>query len=431
MDLAFFSSRRAFALSAALLLGPFGCGDDAGGGAGGGGPDGSTGPFTVTGTVLDQRSGEPCVAATVVLNGQSTATNVSGQFTVTNVAAPYDVAIFAGEGIRAYRGLTIADPTLLAANLTPPPNLAYLSGSVALAGTTTEDQLVCVLDGPRQLDGASLDVSTGTSPIAWSMNFYAGLTRRPAWYGASAIDGTLHCIIERISAELSLAAYHGSSPITLANNGTFALATTPSVTQTTFATVSGDVVAPASFTEVSLAIGTLFAQSAKYTRSVQTPPGAFSRAIPYLSGTSTIVSAWAPNPWGGALTAVVVPATETVVQDLVILDEPTITAPAAASTLAVSDPITWTGSGHVFRVSVSSAVGLVEVITTGETATLPDIAPFAQSYAAGAATITIVEYGPATTVDELVQGTALFDILRGRATRQEAHGPLVSFTLAN
>ncbi len=424
-----FSRRgRTFALAAAAatLLGALGaCNDATTGGTGDGLEDVGDGgaPFVVTGVVLDQRSAEPLAGATVFVGGVGAVTDLAGRFTVEDVEVPYDVAVRASGSpdVRVYRGITVSDPTLLARNETLADHFATVSGTVVLAGTTTDDTVACLLDGPRQLAGSGRAFSSGSSPIAWTMSAGQG-NMSARWFGESAIDGTIRCFVERRPSGILTHAFAGARAITLASSGDFDDQEI-SLAELELASAVADVSAPETISEVTVrALVMLEYGNTNAPPSHVGAPGKYAIAMPLVPGTRTLLHASGTTDLGQIASGVVVPAASMVEADVELLELPAVTSPADGATVHSTDPLAWIGSGHVFLLQVDLPSGVVEVVTAEESAELPDLAPFGLDAPTGAATIRLYEHGPVTTVDEVVDGTTFFELIEQRRDFQFAFG---------
>lgn len=138
---------------------------------GGGGGGSAGGPITVSGAVVDHTN-TPVSGATIVLNSDYTGlvtTGTTGTFSFSPVTPPYTLTVKSGTTIMEYRGLTRADPLILA------------DGEVSFATTVTgavtgaayplpSDQLILVgaTNGAFALGGANGNTGAYSASLNWT-----------------------------------------------------------------------------------------------------------------------------------------------------------------------------------------------------------------------------------------------------------------------
>ena len=364
------------------------------------------GILTVAGSVKDPY-GKGIAGATVLIGAQHTTTDGTGAFSIPSVTTPYDASVVQATASRTYKGLTRADPILLAPMFAvSPPYHGTVTGSVSGG-----DSLPAPSDKTQVAWGSpEAFARTAVTSNPWSLS--------PAWGGTSAsISGNVHAL-QWTSTSGMPTAYKGhglSTGVAVTNGGTTANVAV-AMTAPAASTVSGSVsLAPG----VSLLFKDLsvdFADGASFP--VGTDLGgatAFSYAVPGGIGSTATVSASGSYPGtGGTFTRASGLAPGSTGTSIALLVPTQYSAPADGATgVATSTDFTWTPlPGALYFVSFFSTVAGARSygVITGATSTrIPDLSALGITLPASATySWAIQPIAPWASADDLAGGTAMF-----------------------
>lgn len=363
------------ALVAGLLLA--GCKSDSDSAGPGGGA------VTVTGTVIDG-SARPVANAPVVITGRpATATDANGAFTVTDVPVPYDVTVILSTNKSAitYKGVTRPDPTLYFTGFSlVTPNSATISGTVSGGAG---------LPLPLNHLGRVVfvaDVAGGTGTTNVTTGAYSLAT---SWTGAATITGTLHALQWETAGGLPSAykGYAAKTGVAVTNGGTFA-GQNIALSAPSASTVAGSVTVPAGMTLTSKSFALRFNDFASLSLgSDGSAATTFNYNVPTITGASVALSANASSASLGSTSTIqlATPGASGIAITLQAPPQPSLPVNAATG-ITTTTPFSWTpvaGGVHVITFNPGAAgEPTYIVVTTGSTATIPDLA--AQGLALGA-----------------------------------------------
>jgi hypothetical protein len=349
---------------------------------------GSTGPgsgagsvITVTGKVVGQ-NGQAVASVPVVVPGKaSTNTDGSGNFSIANVTTPYDISLVNASSKSAivYKGLTRTDPTLLFFGSFPgTARTGSISGKIS-GGEFTPNQPATDV---TNVAFASAETNGSTSTVANGQFGAINLS----WYGPTATTGSLYAIQFTAGAGgLPVASgykgYGVRSGIAVNDGSTLTnqFDTLQSVTTSQF---TGTVTVPSGYTLAGKAVYANVAPSAViFLFSESNAITNLSYYTPGIPGATLLLGAEATKTGGGtAITwrnGLAIGATGVSVS---IVTPPELSLPVNAATgVDTTVTFTWTamtGGVHLVLFTAAGSNPAYYVVTTGTSATIPNMKPF-------------------------------------------------------
>ena len=349
---------------------------------------GSTGPgsgagsvITVTGKVVGQ-NGQAVASVPVVVPGKaSTNTDGSGNFSIANVTTPYDISLVNASSKSAivYKGLTRTDPTLLFFGSFPgTARTGSISGKIS-GGEFTPNQPATDV---TNVAFASAETNGSTSTVANGQFGAINLS----WYGPTATTGSLYAIQFTAGAGgLPVASgykgYGVRNGIAVNDGSTLTnqFDTLQSVTTSQF---TGTVTVPSGYTLAGKTVYAKVAPSAViYLFSESNANTNLSYYTPGILGATLLLGAEATKTGGGtAITwrnGLAIGATGVSVS---IVTPPELSLPVNAATgVDTTVTFTWTamtGGVHLVLFTAAGSNPAYYVVTTGTSATIPNMKPF-------------------------------------------------------
>jgi hypothetical protein len=365
--------------------------------------------ITVAGKVTDQAK-KALSGAIVVIGAQHATTDVSGAFSIGGVTAPYDAAVVVPVGARntatVYKGLTRADPTLLA---------IPLLGSFASSGSVTGS-----VSG-----GDALPAASDKTAVAWGSpeTFASNLLINNPWtlkleWAASpaATTGNVHALQWTPVSGIPTAykGYGVHSGVTVANGGvTGSVAIAMSAPAAS--TISGSVTVPAGVTLETKNLNVVFGDGALFqVGSDSTAATSFTYPVPNGIGSTATVSATGLAGGARTITRVKGIAAGSSGTTVGILSPALHSSPVDnAAAITTSTDFSWSqmagGIQIVFMAPSSSASApAYYLVTTGATGRIPDLSSIGVVLPAATAYIWGMEaHSPWASVDEFAGGTGV------------------------
>jgi hypothetical protein len=372
----------------------------------------STGPstggvgsvVTVTGRVVGQ-NGQAVASAPVVVTGKaSTNSDASGNFSIANVTTPYDISVVDATNKRAlvYKGLTRTDPTLLFVGSSPGTSrTGSVSGKIS-GGTFTPNQgasdITRVVFASGETNNNTSTAASGTfGPFSLS------------WFGPTATTGSLYALqFTSDAGGLPVAAgykgYGVRSGIAV-NDGSsltnqFDTLQTVSTNQFT-----GTVTVPSGYTLGAKVVYTRVSQSAVIGMFAESNANAnLSYYTPGISGATLLLEAIATKAGGGMSITLVAP--------------PEVSLPVNAAT-GVDTTVTFswtamTGGVHLVVFQGAGSTPTYYVLTSGTSATIPNMKPFGLGLPASTSYSWFVfGFGPFGSVDAAAGSAGFITALAG------------------
>ncbi len=389
----------------------------------GGGGDGSTGPGDgVEGNVVDLGA-SPVENATVRIGSVTTTTDASGQFKISNITPPYDVEVVSpldptADGttkfVMAVKGITTRTP-IIHVKYTGAERRCTVTGddsNLSWGGNNNRLKIqwlstVGVPNGTTTPGSHAITPFTTDEQVTWQgKSATQGMWILVHWQEATAVPGTPTGFsgVQRI-------------PQTLTDN---VAATVPpwnlKPTQTVDLTGSTTFPAGATVRTVSFGMKLDNADRVGYTFDTNTyPPTAnFTSKMPSANGITAQVVGTARMPNGAGVAAMkqaivwktnLAPNATGVT--LAFPTAPTLTSPANASAMKVTDTIKWTGGTAPYRVDIDCKGYKAAIVTNATEAVLP-AGLGSWPAAATACTATVSSFDHVKTIDETVAVDAPF-----------------------
>ena len=406
----------ALALALAMLIGE-GCSKSSSTGPGGGG--GAGGVVTVTGKVVGQ-NGQPVAGVPVVVTGKaSTNSDAGGNFSIANVTTPYDISVVDAVNKAAilYKGLTRTDPTLLALGSTGgTSHTGSISGKIS-GGTFTPNQGAndvtnVVFASPEVTHEVSTAVSGTFGPFTLN------------WFGPTATTGTLYALQFTADAGgLPVASgfkgYGARAGIAVNDGATLTnqFDTLQSVATNQF---TGTVTSPSGYT---LGGKVVYARVSPVALipfvSDNTANASVSYYTPGITGASLVLGAQVSKTAGG--TAILWKnglATAATGVSIAVPAPPELSLPVDAATgIDTSVTFSWTqmtGAVHLIIFTASGTGPAYYVLTSGTSATIPNLKPFGLGLPTAAAyKWQVYGFGPFASVDAAAGSTSFLSALLG------------------
>ena len=349
---------------------------------------GSTGPgsgagsvITVTGKVVGQ-NGQAVASVPVVVPGKaSTNTDGSGNFSIANVTTPYDISLVNASSKSAivYKGLTRTDPTLMFFGSSPgTSHTGKISGKIS-GGEFTPNQPVTDVTNV-----AFVSAATTAYAYATANGQFGAMSL--SWYGPTATTGSLYAIQFTAGAGgLPVASgykgYGVRNGIAVNDGSTMTnqFDTLQSVTTSQF---TGTVTVPSGYTLAGKAVYANVAPSAViFLFSESNAITNLSYYTPGIPGATLLLGAEATKTGGGtAITwrnGLAIGATGVSVS---IVTPPELSLPVNAATgVDTTVTFTWTamtGGVHLVLFTAAGSNPAYYVVTTGTSATIPNMKPF-------------------------------------------------------
>jgi hypothetical protein len=387
----------------------------------------STGPstggvgsvVTVTGRVVGQ-NGQAVASAPVVVTGKaSTNSDASGNFSIANVTTPYDISVVDATNKRAlvYKGLTRTDPTLLFVGSSPGTSrTGSVSGKIS-GGTFTPNQgasdITRVVFASGETNNNTSTAASGTfGPFSLS------------WFGPTATTGSLYALqFTSDAGGLPVAAgykgYGVRSGIAV-NDGSsltnqFDTLQTVSTNQFT-----GTVTVPSGYTLGAKVVYTRVSQSAVIGMFAESNANAnLSYYTPGISGATLLLEAIATKAGGGTevfwKTGLATAATGV---SITLVAPPEVSLPVNAAT-GVDTTVTFswtamTGGVHLVVFQGAGSTPTYYVLTSGTSATIPNMKPFGLGLPASTSYSWFVfGFGPFGSVDAAAGSAGFITALAG------------------
>ena len=367
----------ALALSLTVLIG------------GGCSKSGSTGPsgggaglvVTVTGKVVGV-NGQAVGGVPVSVPGKpSTNSDAGGNFSIANVTTPYDISVVdaANKEALVYKGLTRTDPTLLFFGSSPGTgHTGSISGKIS-GGEFTPNQPATDV---TNVAFASAETNGSTSTVANGQFGAINLS----WYGPTATTGSLYAIQFTAGAGgLPVASgykgYGVRSGIAVNDGSTLTnqFDTLQSVTTNQF---TGTVTVPSGYTLGFKAVYARVSQSAVIDLFAEINANAsMSYYAPGIPGATLMLEAYATKAGGGTAvfwkTGLATAATGV---SITLVAPPEVSLPVNAAT-GVDTTVTFswtamTGGVHLVVFEGAGSTPTYFVLTSGTSATIPNMKPF-------------------------------------------------------
>ncbi|HTY60202.1 MAG TPA: carboxypeptidase-like regulatory domain-containing protein [Bacteroidota bacterium] len=373
------------------------------GSAGGGGGGRS---ITVSGTVVGQDA-RALPGLRVLATGNAPVTSdAAGNFSFMNVAVPYDITVIdtAGKAAMVYTGLTRPDPTLTLIGTTGggTGHMGGIHGTIS-GGTFTPDQggadVTRVVFASPETIGSATASPDGTFDIP-------ALT----WFGPLVTSGSLYALQFTADADGfpvsgGYRGYGARNGIAVSDGSvlTNLLDTLRPLATGGFA---GTIAAPPGYTVFAKALYARVSQAAIIGLLADpTADASFSYYTPAIPGASLLLAAEIKNAGGGVgiLWTSGLPTQSLGIQINMIAAPESSLPPDGATGVDPTVPFSWMPMiGGVHLVEFRGATGNPSfyVLTSGTSATIPDLAPFGLPLPPGAVYRWVVlAFGPFPNVD--------------------------------